>query len=256
MDGENIVRPETASVAEPVSTGDVPKVEVKVEPPQPLTAEAIQKMIADETEKVRRSIQSEKDKAIAEVERRADRRIREAETERLTVESSLGELDEDTRTRIELAKYRARERNSQDSNREEQGRQSVLKAYDDFNANMTQYITELGIDPNKIELGDSTETLLVKQRRVLAQIGKVQKEATKAEKESVQKTVKDEVAKARRELGLDSNDTSVSTVNSAEYTGIPTKPEDFRKWIEKMPQEEYEKKWASKVTKMRREGLI
>ncbi len=250
-----VQKTETASTTEQVSQSVPPK-ETKVEPPQPLTPEAIQKMIADETEKVRRSIQSEKDKAIAEVERRADRRIREAETERLTVESSLGELDEDTKTRIELAKYRARERTSQDSNREEQARQSVLKAYDDFNTNMTQYITDLGIDPNKIELGDSTETLLVKQRRVLAQIGKVQKEATKAEKESLKKTVTDEIAKARRELGLDSVDSSVSAVNSAEYTGIPTKPEDFRKWIEKMPQDEYEKKWASKVTKMRREGLI
>jgi len=38
--------------------------------------------------------------------------------------------------------------------------------------------------------------------------------------------------------------------------GIPTDLDTFRKWISEMPQEEYEKKYASKVKEMMREGKI
>ncbi len=260
---DEIVQPGQASTTEQVQTGETQKVETpKIEtPPQPLTEDRIKQLIAEATQKAieegkglgKREMQSIKDREVAEV----SRKLRLTEMERDSLQSGLSEVDEETRTKVELSRYKMRDQFLQRQAQEETQKEALAKTYEDFSNNMFQYLSDIGVDPKdkRIEWGENSESLLVKQQRILSQAGKIQKEVAKAEKDSVKTRLDAEIAKARKELGLDSVDNSQS-LGSGDYAGIPTKKEDLIKWLDKVPQKEYEEKWEKKVSEMRRKGLI
>jgi len=209
-DDKEVVTEEQVSQEETASTEEAtPKTEEATKE-QPLTAEQVQQMIAEETEKVRRQIQSDKDKAVAEVRREADRRVRFAEEKAASIKSSLTNLDPEVAKEIELAELRGERKTKQQQDAEEAARRAFRETYDTFHTNMNQYVTDLGIDPKDIDWGDEGEPLLQKQQRILGQVSKKQKDLAKDAEKKAEDKFKDLEQKLRKDLGLDSVPTETS----------------------------------------------
>ncbi len=203
---------------EVVSEGTTPKTEetVKVEPakvsPEDAIAQKISeatKSFAEQVEASKRELQSVKDKHKAELER-AQREAQIHKETFNTFKSNLGELDPEMSKNLELAELRSKDKASQVATQNEQIAKQRQEAFDRFNSNITQFITESGIDPNdkRVDWGSDAQTLLDKQNRILASVAKIHKVNAKDSEEKQSKTLKDEIAKVRKELGLDSVDTS------------------------------------------------
>lgn len=219
--------------------------------PQPLTEEKVQQMIAESSqlaeqqgeEKGRRWMQSKKNGEVTDALRRA----KLAEDELAGVSAGLGDLDDDAKARLELARYRSRDQHYQKWEQEEAQRRQFRETYDAFNANMNQFIAEVGLDPNdkRIDWGDESEPLLAKQQRILGVVGKLQKEKEKESKDSVSQQVKDAEAKIRKDLGLDSVDTSASAGGSADWDKVradfiknPSNPKVYKRYMEEKEKRE------------------
>lgn len=189
--------------------------EVEAPPqPQPLTEERLQQILAEERESTRRQLQSEKDKAIAEVRREAEGRVRSAESRAQAIKSSLRGFDPETQSIeqvTELAELRSQVSSHQTREQEEQARRGFYEVVDNFEANMTQHITDLGIDPQKIDWGDrDSSNLMDRQRVILSSVSKIQKENAKVAEDRQKQEFKDLESKLRKDLGLDNVDTSTA----------------------------------------------
>jgi len=169
-------------------------------PDQPLTRAMVKELISEAVEPFKRQAQSASDRA-----QDAQDRARLAEETLAGIEG----LDPDA---TELATLRARDKHYQARNVQERQRQQMDVFAKNFRANMNQFITEMGIDPNEkgIDWGDDAKDYLTKQQRILASVGKIQKESGKASEEKLKQDQKDFEAKIRKDLGLDSVDTSAS----------------------------------------------
>jgi hypothetical protein len=202
---------------EVVSEGATPTVapEVTVAQPQPLTEEVINKRIseaiASATEKATREIQSVKDKSKAEIERAQNEAKLHRETFS-TFKSTLGELEPEVANKLELAELKAKDRAFQSAQQSEQVAKQQQETLEKFNSNMTQFITESGLDPadKRVDWGSDAQTLLDKQAKILASVAKIHKANAKDSSEKQSQLIKDEIAKVRKELNLDSVDTSNS----------------------------------------------
>jgi hypothetical protein len=202
---------------EVVSEGATPTVapEVTVAQPQPLTEEVINKRIseaiASATEKATREIQSVKDKSKAEIERAQNEAKLHRETFS-TFKSTLGELEPEVANKLELAELKAKDRAFQSAQQSEQVAKQQQETLEKFNSNMTQFITESGLDPTdkRVDWGSDAQTLLDKQAKILASVAKIHKANAKDSSEKQSQLIKDEIAKVRKELNLDSVDTSNS----------------------------------------------
>ena len=201
------VSQETPSVEAETPTPEPPQ-------PQPLTEdvlkqridEAVGKALGEQTEKAKREIQSVKDKSKAEIEQ-AYRRAYTAET---TLQGIVPELDEDTRNKLELHQLRGVAAQYQSKEQEDAQRQQMETFVQTFNSQMNQFITDAGIDPadKRIDWGKDAKDYFEVQQRVLSSVNKIQKENTKAADEKRSQDLKDLEAKLRKDLGLDSVDTS------------------------------------------------
>lgn len=253
---------EPTSVVESVST------EV-IKPPEPSAEEKmtamiqaeVAKAVAKETELARREIQSVKDKSKAEVES-ALRRVRLAESTAEATRRSLQSLDPDTAEKVELAGYRAKEQGRQSLEREDVARRQQEEFHQQFHSNLTQFITGLGVDPADQRIdwaGDATNAgnYLEAQRRVLDSVSKIQKENVKVTESNLDKKIKEAEARIAKKLGYDEVN-SVSTAASVGVSsdGIPLDMAKFREWIDRIPQKEYEEKYAVRVKELRRQGKI
>lgn len=229
--------------------------EVLVETPpketqdQPFTPEQEAKIQGRLSDK-ERQLQSAKDREIAQIRREAEERVRRAESTSSVYESSFNALDEDARKEVELAQLRGRDQLSRAQEQQEQLRRGFYEVVRIFEGNMTQHITDLGIDPNDkdIDWGDrDSQNLTDRQSRILASVARVQKKILKAERDKLLDEVKEMNLKNRIELGLESHDTSASAgVGDASFT---------RKQLARMSPEEYEK-LKPKIDKALREGRI
>jgi hypothetical protein len=199
---------------EVVSEGATPTVAPEPQP-QPLTEEVINKRIseaiASATEKATREIQSVKDKSKAEIERAQNEAKLHRETFS-TFKSTLGELEPEVANKLELAELKAKDRAFQSAQQSEQVAKQQQETLEKFNSNMTQFITESGLDPTdkRVDWGSDAQTLLDKQAKILASVAKIHKANAKDSSEKQSQLIKDEIAKVRKELNLDSVDTSNS----------------------------------------------
>jgi len=234
------VQPTVVSEETTALGGDKPPEE------QPLTEAKIKEIIGEATKEAKREIQSVKDKARAEIEA-AQVRARLAEETLAGIEG----LDPDA---TEVAKLRARDKHYQAREAQAYQRQQMDVFAKNFRANMNQFITEMGIDPNDkgIDWGDDARDYLTKQQRILASVGKLQKESAETLKQRVKQEAEDRVAKERREAGIDSVDTSASM---GAGKSIPTDKEALGKWVANLSTEEYEK-LKPNIDKMMAEGKI
>lgn len=238
MADEQIVQPD----AVPEGT-ELPEVEAQVtEPPQqqPLSEERIRGIIAEAGEKATREIQSVKDKARHEVEA-AQRRAIQAESTLGVVRGKMSELDPDTASAMRLAELETRDRYYRDREAQEGQVAQYRQTHDAFHQNMNQFITGMGLDPSdkRIDWGTESEPLLAKQEKILASVGKISKETTKSAEEKLRQELKDTEARLRKDLGIDSVDTSTPVGVSK---GIPTNLTTFRKWVKGLSTAEYAEK--------------
>ncbi len=259
----SVVQPtEPVSVVEPVSApAEPPKPEPQT--PQPLTEERIQQLIAEATQKAidqgkevgRREMQAIKDKEVAE----ANRKARLADMRARNYEESFTGLDEETRQSIELKQARGQVQYYQSAEQEERARQTQEAYIQKLNESLVNHLETLGIDKNdkRVDWAKDAGDYLEGRNKFDASVARILKEdEAKRLKEAGEKqtnSFKEMELKLRKELGLDSVDTSVSGGGSVE--GIPTDPAKFRVWIENLSQEEFEKN-ASKINELRRQGKI
>ena len=199
---------EPSITGEPSKQGETPK---GVETPnQLLTSEQVSKMIekslADERWKIRRSVE---DKTRVEVER-ALSRANIAEETLSGFRGKIGELDPDVAKDIKLAEYESRDRAFQSVQQKQAEMEQQHKFHESFTSQINQFITGMGVDPGdkKIDWGEDAPNYLVKQQRILDSVAKIQKANLKDVEEKQSQVIKDVEAKIRKDLGLDSVDTS------------------------------------------------
>jgi len=216
---------------------------------QELVAKAVAVEIAKQSEAAKREIQSVKDRARAEVEA-AQRRARLAETTSTTVMQQLKEADPDSMTRLELARLKAEEAERQRLEHEDAAKRAQAEFHQQFHSGLVDVVTEMGYDPTdkRIDWAEDAPNYLEAQKRVLKSVAKMKRETDK----SIDLKIKEEVSKTRKELGLDSVDTTTGSVTT---DGIPTSLPKFRAWVDNLPSAEYAK-LKPKIQQMLDEGKI
>lgn len=217
--------------------------------------EEIAKVLTAETEKAKREIQSVKDKGRAEVEA-AQRRARFAETTLEATKRKVNELDPSIGAEIELARYRAEDEARRQQELSESAQRQQAEFHEQFTSSLRETIVDMGIDPEdkRIDWATDSPNYLDAHKRVMKSAAKIKRESEIALQESVKKQLKESEDKIRRDLGVNSVDTSGGTGVSID--GIPTDLAKFRTWIAGIPQTEYETKYADKVNELRRQGKI
>jgi hypothetical protein len=188
---------------------------------QPLTQEQVSKMVSDEiakaTETAKREIQSIKDKARAEVESQA-RKAQLAEATLNQVRGKLKDADPAFAEQLEVEELRTRDRHYRSMEQEQVAYQQQAQFDQQFKQNLSQFVTGMGVDPNdkRVDWGDDASNYLDKQNRILASVAKIQQEESQKALEMTSKEFKALEKKLRKDLGLDSVDTS----NPAGGSGI------------------------------------
>ena len=207
-DDKKVVKDE---VVEPTPSPEDKK-EDKTPQPQPLTEERVQQMLSEQGEQLRRSLQSEKDKAVAEIHREADRKVKFAETEAASYKTSFADLDDEAKNAVELARLRGRDTVYQQREAEEDTRRSFDAYKKRLNESLYKHIETLGIDPKdkRIDWAEDATDFLDGRGRFDSSVARILKETQKVADEKLKDEIKQEIAKARKELGLDSVDTSTS----------------------------------------------
>ena len=222
---ENVSNETDSKVQEP-EKADKAAVE-KQEPvkPQPsdddIISKKVQEAVALAMEQGKRELQSTKDKARSEIEKAQ----REANLHREAFSSfkgSLGELDPEVAKNLELAELRAKDRARQTSEQEQSYAQQQNSLLESFNSGLTEFIKESGIEPTdkRIDWGEDSKSLLEKQQRILKSVNKIHKANQKDAEENQKKTFKEMEAKLRKDLGLDSVDTSNPAGSTSEQTWL------------------------------------
>jgi hypothetical protein len=177
------------------------------EAPELLTPEQVKEIVREslavEREKIKQSVA---DKTRFEVEQA----LRKAQIAEATLDKFAPELDEETRNKLELHRLRSKDAVYQTREQEEAARRQADEFFSTFNAQMTKFITDAGIDPDdkRIDWGKDAKDALEMQQRILSSVNKIQKENSKMAEQKLEQHLKEETAKMRKELGLDSVDTS------------------------------------------------
>jgi len=209
------VQKDGAVSTETVSTTDLAGTvapDAKASQDQPLTQEAVSKLIEDAIapvkEATKREIQSVKDKAKTEVEK-AIRKAELAENTLNQARAKLRETNPEVVAELEAAELKETVRHYQSRDAEEQTQQQLAQFDQTFKTNVNQFVTELGLDPGdkRIDWGDDAKDYLDKQSRILKSVTAIQKAETKKADEKRTQEVKDIEARLRKDLGLDSVDT-------------------------------------------------
>ena len=174
---------------------------------QPSIEEQIAKAMEGQLENLSRTVQSHTDKAISRIQREADN------TARIT-EDAMAALDA-TGEETDVAKPKPRVQGQYRSQLEVRRQQeaAVKQTVDAFESNIRQHIVDLGIDPDDkgIEWGDSNNLSLTdRQGKILASVSKIQKDNAKLADEKRKQEFDALEAKLRKDLGLDTVDTTTS----------------------------------------------
>jgi len=225
---------------------------------QPLTEEKVKQLIAEERERAigegkelgRREMQSIKDAEVAKVQREA----KFAQTNLARMRQRFTELDPDSKALLESEDLRSevdffKQKDAEEASRRKQEEQG--KALQD---SLKAHLEDLGIEPNdkRVDWADDATDYVSGRRRFDASITKILRDKEKSVRDELKETVKAEVLKARKELGLDSEDLSTP---SGIGSSVPTDMAKFRTWVDALSKEEYKKR-EKEIDELMRKGLI
>ena len=238
---QKIASQEPASVVEPVSPVVEPKVEPQ--PPQPLTEERVQQLIAEATQKAieqgkdlgKREMQSIKDREVAEISRKA----RQAEARLGAYDSNLANLDETTREAIETARLKGDNKYYQDILQEEENRKQQDAYFEQMSQSLRDEVTALGIDPNdkRIDYAREEGDYFKGRQRFTGSLSKILKTNQDAFSKNLETQTKEIEMRLRKELGLDTVipssgagvDTSDATFIKEYNDGLRNSPADHKR---------------------------
>lgn len=202
MADDKVVQPEDTSKEGADSTEETQT--------QPSVEEQIAKAMGEQAENISRKIQSASDKAIARIQREAESTAGIAEDALATMDATFADTDVEAGVK---PKPKRQDQYRSQLNVRRQQEEAVRKTIDAFESNIRQHITDLGIDPDdkSIDWGDSNDlSLTERQGKILASISKIQKENAKLVEEKAEDKFKKLESDLRKDLGLDSVDTSTS----------------------------------------------
>jgi hypothetical protein len=223
-----------------------------------LTLEKVQKMIADATTEAvaqakdagRRELQSQQDKNKAEMAR-AERRAKSAEAALKATQKTLEELDPDAASKVEIARYKAQEQEQSLTEQQEETIKAQQAFHQQFQNNLTQFVTSLGIDPKneKIDWAEDAKNYLEAQQRVLKSVADIQSETLKGYKD-LEKRLKDSDKKKAEEEKKEIN--SVDTATSAAEIARMSDNDFYKKFGSgELPYTKENKERADKIAKSR-----
>lgn len=219
MDDKENVQEEKTSTEETTSKEAEPKVEEKAEEQpkeQPFSEEQearMQQLIAQTTstakEEGRREMQGVKDREVAE----ANRQTRLAQNETASYKTSFGNLDEETQKDVELARYREQEKSTRSFAQEELQKQQETDFWGRVNNQVLTNLDNLGIprDDKRLDWGDGSRDLPEARARLDSSIAKILNEGKKVTEEKQEQRFKDFETKIRKDLNLDSVDTTTGS---------------------------------------------
>ncbi len=245
-------QPEVPAETTTVSETPPPKVAPVVPPaPKYLTMEDAERLMAQAVQKAQgtdwQKIQAAQDRAEAAI-----RRNRELEAELNTVSASLEQIDPEMKEKLELTRYRTRERNQVQLDAEEQVEQRKQATYNKFFADHVETLKEAGIDPadKRIDWGQPGEyltDLTSVNRKITRSMVAIQKEREAA----IAQREKDKYISSRREL--ESVDRTPSVGGQTDV--IPTDRSKIGAYIEGLTDAQYDKVYP-KIKQMLDEGKI
>ncbi len=175
---------------------------------QQLMTEATAKAVAEAKESGRRELQGEQDR-----NRNTERRAKLAEGTVNAYESSFNGLDEETRKDIELARYREQEKQYQSTAQEDATKQQEADYYQRLNESILVYLDNLNIprDDKRIDWGTGSQDYVEARNRLDASVAKIINENKKADTEKMKDDFKVLESSLRKELNLDSVDTTTGS---------------------------------------------
>lgn len=204
MDSENA----EAQVTEATGTPPVDETSTQSQPAeQPLTKADVEAMIEKVNRQWQRTSEQQR-RALSSEAKDYRQRAELAESQNSFMEQV---IKNDPRMSAQFRAAMTSAQAQQFRNREQSDRIEKDKAafYNDI---MSQVKDELGIEPDdkRMDWGMDAETPAEANRRILSSITKIQKEEQKTLEGRLRQQIKDEIAKARKDAGLDSVDKSSS----------------------------------------------
>lgn len=220
--------------------------------------EVVRRLIADSTsdavEKAkdvgRRELQSQQDKNKAEAAR-LERRAKAAEAALKATQRTLEELDPDAASKAELARYKAQEQELSLTEQQEEALKTQQEFHQQFQNNLTQFITSLGIDPEdeKIDWAVDAKNYLEAQQRVLKSVADIQSESLK-EYKNLEKRLKEDEKKKAEESKREAN--SVETTTSQGDVARMSDADFYKKFANgELPMNKTNKTRAEKILNSR-----
>lgn len=221
-----------------------------IAPPAPpaLKPDDIQKMIDAGIERAK---QAARDSARSEVEK-AQRKSAQAD---VLSEAALRQLEQDNpeaAVKLRRAQLDALRNQANVDSQQEQFTQQQVAFHNSFWANIDETLGDMGLTLEEIKmdipsLQQQGISYLEAQKRILKAAAGVIKERHRTAQATEQ-----ELATIKR----DANSVSSPAGGGGSSGAIPTDMEKFRAWIASIPQSEYERKYAAKVSELMREGKI
>ncbi|TET43272.1 MAG: hypothetical protein E3J66_02115 [Dehalococcoidia bacterium] len=197
---------------------------------QPLTEERVQQLVTEATSRAvaeakevgRRELQSQQS-----INKNAETRARLAESRAKGYEAGLSGLDEETRKDIELARYRETERTSQSIAQEDEQRRQGEAYLQQMNNSLLEEVRSWGIEPDdkRIDFASDAPDYFTGRKRFTDSLQKIVRENQKKAEEKQGEDFKNLESKLRKDLGLDSVDTT------AGGSGGSDSDVDFKKGI-------------------------
>lgn len=220
--------------------------------------EVVRRLIADSTsdavEKAkdvgRRELQSQQDKNKAEAAR-LERRAKAAEAALKATQRTLEELDPDAASKAELARYKAQEQELSLTEQQEEALKTQQEFHQQFQNNLTQFITSLGIDPKneKIDWAEDAKNYLEAQQRVLKSVADIQSESLK-EYKNLEKRLKEDEKEKAEESKREAN--SVETTTSQGDVARMSDADFYKKFANgELPMNKTNKTRAEKILNSR-----
>lgn len=218
MADDPIVAQEQVSETEQVPPEDVSKgtppggEKPEVQPLTPDIQALISKSVADEMDKAKREIQSAKDKARNEVEQ-AQKRARFLEERLNRVKGGYEGLDPEVRERFELEDTKAQLTHYQQREQEEAARRQAEEYTKKLETSLTGYLQSVGIDASdqRLDWAKDEADFLKGRERFDKSVATILKENQTASQKAMEDKFKDLERSLRKELGVDSVDTSPSS---------------------------------------------
>ena len=181
------------------------KTELTEERVQQLIAEATSKGVTEAKEAGRRELQGEQDR-----NRNVEKRARLAESRVKSYESSVSGLDEETQKDIELARYREQDKYDQSTAQDDEKSQQDADFWGRVNQQVLANLESLGIprDDKRLDWGEGSRDLPEARGRLDASVAKIITEEKKVAETKQADDFKNLESKLRKDLGLDSVDTT------------------------------------------------